>query len=132
MVTPYLAYTWAFKAPSHFKKHCSQDTLVLLSSFVHGLTFILYFIIALVGGFNASGVPFGIPLIAAGQLLNYLVYNRLGQVRAYYGWELDLDNNPPQKGFPFTLGDSQYKGCMLTVIGFYYYFNDITLLFNLI
>ena len=123
MVTPYMLYTWAFKAPENFKKHLSQNALVLISSLIHGTTFVTYFWICLASGLNKPGLCFGLPMIAVGQLLNYLVYQKLGQVRAYYGWELNLDNNPPQQGFPFTLGDAQYKGCMLTVVGFYFCFN---------
>ena len=124
MITPYMLYTWAFKAPENFKKHLTQDQLVYISSIIHGITFITYFWICISAGWCIYGLILGLPLIACGQYLNYLVYNKLGQVRAYYGWELDLDNNPPQEGFPFTLGDAQYKGCMLTVLGFYFCFES--------
>ena len=124
MITPYLLYTWAFKKPKHFLSCISQDQLVTFSSLLHGTTFITYFCIAISAGFNYDGLYIGLVLIAAGQLLNYLVYKLLGKVRAYYGWEFELDNGPPQNGFPFTLGDAQYKGCMLTVIGFYFCFKS--------
>ena len=123
IIGPYLMYTYAYKLPKHFKKFWTQDQLVNYSVSVKSLCFFLYFILCISSGFNFSSIPFSIFLISIGQYLNYLVYQKLGKVRAYYGWELGLDKSSPLKGFPFTLGHAQYKGCLLSLLGFYLTFN---------
>jgi len=122
IVLPYMMYTWAYKFPRHFKNHWTQDQLVQRSASVKSVCFALYLILCLKSGFNLSAIPIAIPCIAAGQLLNYLVFQKLGKVRAYYGWELGLDRGAEQKGFPFNLGHAQYKGCLLSLLGTFFLF----------
>ena len=59
-----------------------------------------------------------IALVAAGQALNYGVYQSLGVVGTYYGVRFGY-NIPWVTGFPYNLGisDPQYWGAILTVIG---------------
>lgn len=122
MITPYMLYTWAFKRPKSFLAHMSQDNLVTVSSILHAITIVIYTVFCFESGFNKNGLIFSIPCISIGQFLNYQVYSKLGKVRAYYGWELDLDNGPQVQGFPFTLKDPQYKGCLLTLLGVFLMF----------
>ncbi|EAY12251.1 hypothetical protein TVAG_028040 [Trichomonas vaginalis G3] len=75
-------------------------------------------------GIILKRLPFTLPFIAIGQLFNYLVYTRLGKVRAYYGWELGLYSGDVLKGFPFDyISDSQYKGLILCVLGIFFSVN---------
>ncbi|KAH0792846.1 phospholipid N-methyltransferase [Histomonas meleagridis] len=83
---------------------------------------VLYAAYGFQGKFTFKYIYISIVCIAIGQYLNYIVYTRLGKVRAYYGWELGIDNSPPIHGFPFDIGHPQYKGCFLTLLGTYLLF----------
>lgn len=122
IVTPYLFYSLAYKNPDLFKKILTQDQLVLYSSIIKAICMLFYGFECINSGLNLDCLILGIPLIIVGQFLNYLIYNKLGQVRAYYGWELSLDNSPPMSGFPLNLGHAQYKGCFLSLLGTYFCF----------
>lgn len=122
IVTPYLFYSLAYKKPDTFKKILTQDQLVLYSSIIKAICMLFYGFECLRSGLCIDSIILGIPLILVGQLLNYLIYNKFGQVRAYYGWELSLDNSPPMTGFPLNLGHAQYKGCFFSLLGTYFCF----------
>lgn len=118
VIIPYGIYTWAYKWPKHFLKHMTQDQMIWLSSILHSISFITYGMLCYNSGLVPGRLIFTIPLIAVGQMFNYLVYTRLGKVRAYYGWELELYSGPIVTGFPFdVIADSQYKGCIMCVLG---------------
>ena len=121
---PYGIYTWAYKWPKHFLQHATQDQLIWVSSILHFISFVTYAFMCLSSGIILKRLPFTLPFIAIGQLFNYLVYTRLGKVRAYYGWELGLYSGDVLKGFPFDyISDSQYKGLILCVLGIFFSVN---------
>ncbi|EAY06423.1 hypothetical protein TVAG_403800 [Trichomonas vaginalis G3] len=126
---PYVIYTWAYTNPVHFLKHCSQKFLIDTSSYSHFFSFVLYGYICLQSEFLLESFLFSIPIIIIGQVLNFAVYKKLGMCRTYYGWELGLYNGELISGFPFKMGDAQYKGCMLTILGCFFSFKatlDVT------
>jgi hypothetical protein len=117
LVTPYLLYPLAYFYPAAFHRVMTQDTLVWTTSIAKTITIPLYLIEAFSGGVNWPGCSIGLPMVLVGQYLNYVVYRRLGKVRAYYGWELSLFNGPMFTDFPFNIGHAQYKGLMLSIFG---------------
>ena len=122
MVAPYALYTRAYKAPITFKRILTQKQLILISSFMKFICTLIFAIYGFVGGFTFKYIHLSFVCIAIGQYLNYIVYTQLGSVRAYYGWELGLDNSPMVKGFPFNISHPQYKGCLLTLLGTFFLF----------
>ena len=124
MVTPYFCYSLAYlKAQWFWKFFQSQRQLVVFSSILKAICMILYLHYALEAGFNFHGMLIGLPLAIVGQYLNMLVYNKLGEKRAYYGWELSLYSGPMLTGYPWTIGHAQYKGLLLCVLGVWCCFN---------
>lgn len=122
IVTPYLFYSLAYKKPNVFKKILTQDQLVLFSSIIKGICLIFYAFEGFRSGINVLSFPLAFPLIIVGQIFNTKIYSIFGKVRAYYGWELGLDNSPMSTGFPINLGHAQYKGCYLCLLGTYFCF----------
>jgi methylene-fatty-acyl-phospholipid synthase len=120
ITVPYIAYSIAYLAPSTFKRFASQDGLVKMSSVLKAVAMTLYLREVLHSGLNIAGLLFGIPLFAVGQLLNVVVYQRLGKERAYYGWELSIRSDPMLVGFPFDIGHAQYKGLILSLLGAFF------------
>ena len=123
LVTPYFCYSVAYLAPTTFKKVLTQRQLVVFSSVLKAVCMCLYIYFGFEAGVNYAGLPLGLVLFAAGQYLNLLVYRLLGELRAYYGWELGLFSGPMLTGFPWTIGHAQYKGLMISVIGSWCCFN---------
>lgn len=119
---PYVIYTWAYTRPKHYLSHFSQKFMIDFSSYLHFFSFVLYGYICLQSNFQWQSFLFSIPLILFGQFLNMIVYKKLGMCRTYYGWELGLYDGNIIYEFPFQLGDAQYKGCMMTIIGCFFSF----------
>lgn len=66
-----------------------------------------------------SGLFAGAGLIALGQLLNFSVFRRLGNVGVFYGAQFDY-SVPWVSGFPFSLfRHPQYLGALLSIWGFF-------------
>lgn len=124
MVVPYLCYSVAYLKPAFFKRISSQNALVSSSSVLKAICMACYAYIAIKSGINYNGLIIGFPCILVGQYLNFVVYNKLGKVRAYYGYELGLFNGSMLSGFPWNIGHAQYKGLMLSVIGTWFCFNQ--------
>lgn len=125
LVPPYLLYSVAYLKPTTFKRFLTQRQLVVLSSVLKAICMCVYLFFGFSAGINYTGLWIGIPLFLVGQSLNLLVYNLLGEQRAYYGWELGLYSGPMLSGFPWTLGHAQYKGLMISVIGTWFCFNPV-------
>jgi len=81
--------------------------------------FLGYFCIK--SGVSWNCLPYGIPLIILGQILNSAFYKRLGPERVYYGTELGVTEPKILTGFPLDIGHSQYKGCILTLLGLFFF-----------
>ena len=122
IIYPYLLYTIAYKFPDLFKKILSQKALILITSTTRTIQILFFIFEGLRTGISVHSFPIAFMLGMIGQILNTLIYKKFGAVRAYYGWELGLDNNPPADGFPLNLEHAQYKGCMFSILGFYFLF----------
>jgi hypothetical protein len=123
VVSPYLLYAFTYFFPDAFHRVMRQNTLVAVTSIAKAIAIPLYLIEALSAGINWSGCVIGLPMVLVGQFLNYLVYRRLGKVRAYYGWELSLFSGPMLTDFPFNLEHAQYKGLILCIFGTFCLYN---------
>lgn len=116
-IFPYIVYAMAYKYPNITKKYMTQKQIIQIGQWfkvIEALCSLPTFYNACL---NGSGMIFGLPLIFIGQYLNQLVYATIGEAGVYYGYELKTIKPRIINYFPFTLGDPQYKGAILTVIG---------------
>lgn len=118
-IFPYLFYTYIYKYPRHYLRHFSQKFLIKWFTYIKVVSTLLHIPACMHAGVNKAGVALGYPLIFFGQYLSELVYAFLGDEGVYYGVELQTVKPKRIVGFPFNMGDPQYKGCILTCLGWY-------------
>lgn len=121
---PYSLYAFVYKFPYLFLKVFPPKAFAIIGEFFKPVEFgcIGYFLIK--SGVSFSTLPFGLTFIFWGQVLNYVFYKILGADRVYYGTELGVTEFKLYTGFPFSIGHSQYKGCILTLLGLFMCFNQ--------
>jgi hypothetical protein len=117
IVCPYILYAVAYRHPGWFLRIMSPSHFETLALAFKVVSNCLQAYVCLRCGFNLTGSAIGLPLIALGQYLNYLVYRRLGKVRVYYGYEFGVVKGDILGGFPFSVYHAQYKGCIMSVVG---------------
>jgi methylene-fatty-acyl-phospholipid synthase len=128
IVSPYLVYAFAYKFPSLFLKYLPASAFETIGLVFKVVSNLLQAVASLIAGLNYQGLVVGLPLIAIGQYFNYLVYQKLGKTRVYYGYEFGIVKGEFLTGFPFTMFHAQYKGCLLTVLGMFLVFNETRVL----
>ena len=120
IAAPFAVYTWAYTSPASFLSIFAADALFKIALAFKMLQIPLAVLAGVKAGVNKSGLVFGIPLAIVGQILNWSFLIRCGRTRTYYGYELGVVDEEWIEGFPFSLGHSQYKGSLLSVIGAYF------------
>ena len=123
-IFPYLAYTLAYKYTDKLPKFVTQNVFIHFAQFLKLMEFVCGMPTLWYAGLNSVGVCIGVPMIFVGQYLNELVYTVLGDVGVYYGLEMKVVKPRRISGFPFTIGDPQYKGSLITILGIYFCFNS--------
>lgn len=123
-IFPYLTYTLAYKYTDKLPKFVTQNVFIQFAQILKLLEFIFGLPTLWFAGINNVGVCIGAPMIFIGQYLNELVYTVLGDAGVYYGLEMKVVKPRRISGFPFTIGDPQYKGSLITVLGIYFCFNS--------
>lgn len=136
-----LSYIWIWRHPTSFKAFCARPTLPFLGEPVDAVQRLFFgfkviqatVFIAWIGGFGGwfesgpkvlwasspAAVGFGFLLISAGQVLNFLVFARLGKKGVFYGTRFGY-NVPWVHGFPFSiLKHPQYVGTAITIWGLF-------------
>ena len=132
-----LCYVWIWRAPDTFRALCARPVVALVGEPVdvvqmlfygfkglQGLVFVGWCYVyshgalwPLSGSVLALGL--GGVLSVAGQMLNFSVFYRLGQVGVFYGNKLGYEI-PWCPKFPFSLlKHPQYVGTLLTIWGFF-------------
>ena len=117
---PYLFYAWAYKYTDTLPKFLTQKRFIKISQFLKLLDVAFSLPILYREGINSAGACIGLPMIFIGQYLNELVYTVLGDAGVYYGLEMKVVKPRWIGGFPFTIGDPQYKGSIMTILGIYF------------
>lgn len=120
---PYFFYAWVYKYPRSFSRFFTQKTLIKASTWNKIIGCFCHAPACFKAGINGPGLCIAIPFIFVGQYLSELVYNLLGDNGVYYGIELKTARPVRIQGFPFTIRDPQYKGSILTVLGWFFAFN---------
>ena len=125
-VFPVIVYSFIYKFPSvYLKLGLTQKNFAQFGEIWKLITYLLEIPLIISSKLNYQGFVIGIPLIIIGQYLNSTVYKLLGETGVYYGVELGIIKNPKKlTGFPFNIGDPQYKGAMLTALGAWFLFQS--------
>ena len=121
--------TLFYQLPYFNIKVISQPTFIFISN-IRIIILIVSNIIYIVDKYSISinridlmfsNIPIslfvGIHLIIFGQLLNYLVFNKLTCKGVYYGIQYSTVKSKKLEEFPFTISHPQYIGGILTYIG---------------
>jgi hypothetical protein len=117
IVFPYVLYAVTYLSPATTRRLMSQRTLIWLSTRLKEVSIALYLIDGFRGGVDWSGVLIGASCALIGQFLSLIVIFKLGTVKLFYGWELEIVNERRLTEFPFLVGHPQYKGLILSVFG---------------
>jgi hypothetical protein len=120
---PYMVYTWVYKSPSSFSRFFTQKQFIEFAQWTKILSIFCAAPTMFRSGVNAHGLCIGLPFAVIGQYLSEVVYSALGDAGVYYGIELAVVKPRRITGFPFEISDPQYRGSLLTVIGFLLFFN---------
>jgi phosphatidyl-N-methylethanolamine N-methyltransferase len=133
-----ICYLWIWRAPDRFRARCVGSAMSWISAEpVDVLQFLFWGFKILqcavfVGwcllhgdgslwpaGDNPFSLGLGSAMIAAGQILNFSVFYRLGKVGVFYGNKLGY-RIPWSRKFPFScLKHPQYVGALLSIWGFF-------------
>ena len=128
IIAPYVFYAWVYMFPKQFLRVGKPVLFKIVGYGFKPLQFFFAFLCTKTTGVSWNSLCFGLILIFLGQLLNMSFNSRLGQSRVYYGVELGVEEFKLYTGFPFDIGHSQYKGCILCILGFLLAFKPSKLL----
>jgi len=119
-IVPYWFYTWVYKYPKSFSRFMTQKQFIHFAQINKLVGIFSMAPPTFHAGVSGAGLCIGLPFVFIGQYLNELVYNILGDPGVYYGLELRKVKPANLKGFPWTIRDPQYKGSIMTVIGWFF------------